>query len=100
MGNISNDNIIKFVLGISGIGLSLATFTLTRVFTLEEYSRNLSEKASGKEIRLQFLEAFALDVRTSQNTKTEQMVVVETKVSVLEEMIKELKVNKCPPCPQ
>lgn len=94
MAGISGDNIIKFVLGISGLGLSLASFTLSRVFTLEDYAHVLSEKIHGNEVRIEYSQNLTEKIDQAQRTLPERLAALETKLLIIEEALRELKEAK------
>ena len=94
MGGISNDNIIKFILGISGLGLSLASFTLSRVFSLEEYTHAVSEKLHEQEVRVEYASQIAAKIDEIQRTRAERVATLEAKLLIFEETVKDLKSQK------
>ena len=94
MGGISNDNILKFVLGISGLGLSLASFTLSRVFSLEDYTHQISEKVGANQIKTEYSQNSIKQLEDAERTRAERLSILETKLLIDEENIRQLKSEK------
>lgn len=88
MGGISNDNVLKFVLGISGLGLSLATFTLSRVFAVEEFAHSIFERVQVTEVKVEYTKTLVDKVDEVQRDRVQRFAIVENKVEELSQEVR------------